>query len=270
MFFLHIPIIASLTLMCFFSGCKGRKERVERETVYINQESALFKTPEPVAQTPPLYPWENRFVGSHFRISKDFFRCKGSSENPAQHLKKNGRIIHSYNDCDGKHSLPLKEGKEFVYPCLIALLNYIQQKCGQEVIITTGHSCVAHSGYADPSPYNYSSKHMIGAEVDFYVENVGPEEIIALIQQYYLDHPEYGSQKEFTEFTRYERGNLNVVTPPWQNKEIFVKHYLPDEGRDFDNQHELPYLSIQVRYDVEREERVLFKREVAENFLYDN
>ena len=116
-----------------------------------------------------------------------------------------------------------------------------------------------HNSYADNTPYNQNSKHMIGAEVDFYVQGMEtkPEEIIKILMGYYKEMSLYKGEKQYLEFERLEVGKLNVSTPPWYNKEILIKLYKKNEGRDFDNRHPYSYISVQVRFDRERNEKVI-------------
>jgi hypothetical protein len=51
------------------------------------------------------------------------------------------------------------------------------------------------------------------------------------------------------------------------NKEILIKFYMPNEGRNADNRHPFPYLSIQVRFDRETNMRVAYSRADAQYFL---
>ena len=106
---------------------------------------------------------------------------------------------------------------------------------------------------------------MLGAEVDFYLQGMEeqPERIIDTILSYYAEQPKYKGQKEFLEFKRYEKEDKNVKVPPWFNKEIFVKLYRKNEGRDFDNRHPYPYVSIQVRYDFDLKEPVTYSWDKA-------
>ena len=101
---------------------------------------------------------------------------------------------------------------------------------------------------------------MLGAEVDFYVQGMekNPEKIVELILVYYHAQPKYKGLKEFEEFKRYEKKESHVLTPPWVNKELFIKLYKKNEGRDFDNRHPYPYISLQVRYDWDRQEPVTY------------
>ena len=262
-----------LFLVLALTGCTSKesracKQNLKGEYIYRLHDEYFFKFPAPIAQTREKYPWEERFIGDLPRITKEFFRCKGDPLNPVFIQKQEGKDPVKYFDCQGgkKHGLPLKEGKEFVYPCLVEILNYLQQKTKKRVVITCGHRCPKHNLYVDPSPGNWGSKHMIGAEVDFYVEGMenDPEAILAHIQGYYL---EKGFSKEFTTFQRYEKEGLNVSTPPWFNKEIFIKLYLPHEGRSVDNRHNHPYIGIQVRHDRAVGSKVVFDQKQAQNYL---
>lgn len=248
----------------------SRENIQQAEYIYRTHQEYLFLPEPPLPQTPDPYPWEKDNLCKYPKITKEFFRCKGSSLNPQRTVQKKGEV-ERYFDCSGvdKHSLPLKGDKEFVYPILIDLVNYIQIKTGKRVVITSGHRCPEHNMYIDPSPENQYSKHQIGAEVSFYVQGMegNPEMIVECLQNYYLEKPEYSGLKEYQEFSRYE-GTTNVSITPWMNKEIFIKLYSKKEGRNLDNRHPYPYISVQVRYDRERGERVVYTWEKAHrNYL---
>lgn len=263
---MHKPYhkVLLLFLLLFVSGCtdqqkERRHQNLRGEYLIRHQDEYFFTPPLPQPRTRDTYPWEGKYVGGFPRLSKEFFRCKGNPLNPVVVQERGEKEPFYYRDCKG-HGLPLKNGREFIYPCLIDLLNYVQEKTEKRVVITTGHRCPIHNAYCDYSPYNWGSKHMLGAEVDFYVEGMEhePETIIELLMTYYKDEEP---------FQRYKREGLNVSTPPWYNKEIFIKLYLPHEGRDFDNQHPYPYIGIQVRYDRDEHKRVVFTHEQAQNYL---
>jgi hypothetical protein len=220
----------------------------------------MIVIPPPEKIPPKIYSWEKDRMGKFSKITKEFFRCKGCSLNPPQPVQRNGETTHTY-DCKGadKHSLPLRDGKEFVYPILLELVNHIQELTGKRLVITCGHRCPEHNTYADPSLTNQYSKHMIGAEVSFYVQGLEehPELIVKILQDYYKTHPNYQNDNEYTIFKRYDNSS-DVAILPWYNKEIFIKLYAKHEGRNFDNRHPYPYLSIQVRYDRDTKERVIY------------
>lgn len=238
--------------------------RVERLT--RRHQETICACPDPVLIKRENYPWEEGTKGIHPRLTKEFFRCKGSSLNPV-HVVQRGKEEVRFYDCGGarRHSLPLRDQKEFIYPILIDILNYLQDLTGKRVVITCGHCCPDHCQYLDPSPQNQTSKHLIGAEVDFYIEGMEsqPEEVVEKVQQYYRDVDRYRGLKEYQEFKRYSVDKTNVSTSPWYNKEIFIKLVKKGEGRDFDNRHPYPYLTLQVRYDWDMKENVSYTWEKA-------
>jgi len=241
------------------------------EYIYRTHDEYLFIPPSPVPQAAPLYPWEIGLVGNHPKITKEFFRCKGSNLNPV-HIVQGKTDVERFFDCSGseKHSLPLRDGKEFIYPILIDLMNYIQSKTGKRVVITCGHRCPDHNIYSDASPSNQTSKHMIGAEVSFYVQGLEekPESVVKHLQDYYTTNPKYKDQKDFIEFKRYEKEDTDVSTKPWYNKEIFIKLFQKKEGRNFDNRHPYPYISVQVRFDADTGKKVIYTwKDANQNFL---
>ena len=199
------------------------------------------------------YPWEKPCSLPH--ISKEFFRCKGSHIHTPVIDSSNPEKIVTFQDCNGRHGFPTKKG---VYPILIELLNYLQRKTQKKVIITSGYRCLTHNQYTDRSRWGRNSKHLIGAEVDFYVEGYEekPEQIVQLVLNFYKAEKRYHTNKEYQSFSRYEK-KTNASTKPWYNKEIFLKLLKAEEGRNFDNRHPYPYLSVQVRYDREQRKRVL-------------
>lgn len=237
------------------------------EYIYRNHNESLFNIPEAKAQSlDDPYPWEKGQIGSYPKITKEFFRCKGSTLNPMRATQEKGELAR-YFDCGGaeKHSLPLRNEKEFIYPILLELVNYIQIKTQKRVVITSGYRCPEHNLYVDSSLSNRYSKHTLGAEVSFYVQGLElhPEVVIQHIQEYYKTIPKYQGKKDYLEFLRYEKDDLNISTLPWYNKEVFVKIYKPKEGRNFDNRHPYPYLSIQVRFDYDLQEKVVYSWDKA-------
>jgi hypothetical protein len=252
-------------------GCQGEEDEVRRANRTAAPIRRLHTDEQPIA--PPVeyvqrapYPWELDYIGAHPRITKEFFRCKGSSLNPPR--GEGEELLH---DCGGSraHGLPLFDGKEGVYPILPELLNYLQERTGKRVVITCGHRCPAHNSYADPSPSNRTSKHMIGGEVDFYVQGMEeePEAIVDLLIEFYQKNERYAEDPNYTAFHEY-RKETNVSTPPLYNKEVFIKLYEADEGRDYDNRHPYPYIGIQVRYAFEEKRRVAYDWHTAHrNYL---
>lgn len=253
----------SLCISCSSNTDDTSSPQIQKtaEYIYRKHDEFIFIPPSPIKTVPEPYPWDKGNTCKYATITKEFFRCKGCSLNPALIVMEKGETKHYY-DCDGsnRHGLPLRDSKEAIYPILIDLLNYIQTNLQKQVIITSGHRCPEHNSYVDPSPENRTSKHMIGAEVAFYVQGLEekPEIAIQLIQDYFKNTSTYIGLNEYEQFQRYEKNDTNVSTPPWYNKEIFVKLFNKKEGRDHDNRHPYPYISIQVRYDREHNKPVIY------------
>lgn len=246
-------IFQFLAIALLLSGCSGiersenektRRRNCKGEYVYRkhNEFAHAIVSPKFTPRTP--YPWE----GSLPRITKEFFRCKGNQANPpALHASDPTNPILQ-NDCEGsRHGLPIFKGEEGVYPILIELLNEVQKKTGKRVVITSGHRCPVHNTYIDPSKENRVSKHQIGAEVDFYVQGMegSPLDVVQIL----IDS--YKGQRGLENFQKFEKS--------WQNKEICIKLRTSSEGRNGDNQHPYPYLSLQVRWDRQSLELVSYE-----------
>ncbi len=228
-------------LLLFFNiGCR-QTVSAQKEALYRKHDEYFMQPPQAMPQTRAPYPWEKNWQGAIKTLTPHFFCCKGSRQNPP--IQVNGVFIY---DCQ-PHGLPLDDkGDIAISDCLIDLLNGLQSHLGKKVHITTGHRCPTHNLYCDASALNRQSKHLIGAEVDFYIEGLehDPMQVIQAIFDYYQKNY---TDPAYTTFTRLEKENLNVKTKPWLNKAILIKLYLPDEGRDFDNQHPYPYIGIQDR-----------------------
>lgn len=256
-------------LLCAAAGCNNTDDTangcVRGEYINRRQDEFLFLTEAPVKVPIATYPWEEKFPRKHPKITKEFFRCKGSTLNPLRTIQEKDETKR-YFDCAGghTHSLPLCEGKEFIYPILLTLLNEIQQQTGKKVIITSGHRCPDHNAYVDSSKENQFSKHQLGAEVSFYVCGLEaqPEKVVAMLIKYYQYTAKYREQKEYQDFLRWEKPT-DVALQPWYNKEIFIKLYQKNEGRNHDNRHPYPYISIQVRYDADAKEKVQYSWDKA-------
>ena len=245
-----INCLSTFIILLLLTSCsnenipsKSQIKPLHAELITRKNGDSLYQLEEPTLNSPPTYPW-NSLSSPIPKITKHFFRCKGDLLHP----RKN-----SLWDCGGveEHGLPLKDGEEFIYPILTDLLNMLQDKLKKKVIITSGHVCPEHVRWRSPSQKTLPSKQMIGAEVTFYVEGLetSPEIPLKLIMDYYQENSKYQNKKEYIDFSRYNKEDTDVTTQPWYNKEIFIKLYQKNEGRDEDNRHPFPYLSVQVRFD---------------------
>ncbi len=264
----------ALLILTLLSSCSGlehseqekvKERNAHKEVIYRNHNDKNYALDIPVKRVREAYPWEASQGAQFPRITKEFFRCKGSSSHPP--MIKDVASHETLYDCGGilKHSLPVRGGKEFIYPILLDILNYLQMKTSHKVVITCGHRCPTHNTYSDASISNQASKHMLGAEVDFFIEGMEkfPEKIVDMIIGYFQEIEPYKGKKEYEKFLRLESHLTNVIIPPWYNKEILIKVYQKNEGRDFDNKHSYPYLCLQVRFDREKQEKVIYSWDKA-------
>ncbi len=236
------------------------------EKIYRLEGEHFFHSNEVVVKSLSPYPWEPKSLSVDKKITKEFFRCRGSFSNSNKSLIDESRDKTTVADCSGmeKHGLPYRDEKEFIYPALIELLNYLQEKMGKRVVITTGHRCPTHNTFADRSKKNQYSKHQIGAEVDFYVEGFeeSPLEVVRFIMHYYTEHPEL----DYGAFRECKHNSLGLSHPGWYNKEIIVNIKQKDEGRDFDNRHPYPYVTVEIRCDRSEDDKVVeYNWNVANN-----
>ncbi len=226
---IRLSAVCIILAGCSESGEKKsffvKNDNLTGEYIYRKDEEHFIVIPPAECKSRTKYPWELHHSYAVPQITKEYFRCKGTGNNPEKKLFEND-AIKNYRDCEGKniHGLPLREGKEFVYPILISLLNHVQKQTNRRVIITGGHRCPIHNDYVDPSNENKYSKHQLGAEVSFYVagfENE-PEKITDILRDYYLTEDENKYDPEFTGFRVYENSS-NISMAPLYNKEIFIK-----------------------------------------------
>ena len=235
---------------------KVRKRKLVIAPIQRQSDEVLFPFPTSSIKKREPYIWEMRRIGSHLRITKEFFRCRGNILSPPIQIHRQTDFIYLL-DCGGieRHSLPLKNDEEFIYPILIDLLNYVQEKLDRRVVITCGHRCPIHNLYADPSKKGQVSKHLIGAEVDFYVEGLeeNPQAVLDVLFSYY------------TEPMLRTITLTDCSTPSWYNREVGLSLFYATEGRDFDNDHPYPYISIQVRYDKDSKRAVQYNWHAAHN-----
>lgn len=274
----RVFIVLSLIVVSVIAGSLFHKVRflprhppLSSSPIPSQVKERNFSPPLEFEET-PVYPWES-LKGKGGKISpitKDYFRCKGSSLNQPIPVMKDGKVVENIFDCNGaeSHSLPIRHEEEFIYPILVELLNEIQSSTGKPVIITSGHRCPIHNHFIDASPKNQASKHQIGAEVSFYVAGLenSLEPILNAIFAFYKSNPRYAKEKKsYAEFERYDK-ETDVSTKPWFNKEIMVKHYKASEGRNGDNRHPFPYFSIQVRFDRDTNMRVTYSWKEAQQY----
>lgn len=223
-------------VLLFLLGCTTLEEAHKQRVKEINEvkepierlegETSLVIAP-PQGRPKVPYPWEEQYIGTLRKITKEFFRCKGSSSNPAEVVK--GKEAVYFYDCT-PHSLPIREGEEKVSPLLIDVLNFLQQKLEARVVITSAHQCPTHYKYLKKEKKSKMSRYLVGAKVDFYVEGheKRPQEVEALINQFFK-----------------EPLKVQIKGQEWTNREVRLLLRKRGERRNRDNQHGHPYFTLE-------------------------
>jgi len=245
---------------------KVRKLNAVQEPIYRLSSEKLVIESGGKKELRERYPWEKQSVGNYPQLTKEFFRCKGNYGNLTL-----GTGSMARRDCGGidQHSLPIVNGDEYVYPALLDLLNFVQGELKAKVIVTCGHRCPAHNRYVDPSKRNSMSKHMMGAEVDFYVEGYQrkPFEVVKALMQYYNQHEDFKDIIPFTRFAKSNNAVSKLKNPAWMNREIAIRIYEPGEGRDLDNSHDYTYVNVELKWSRDTKRRLGFNYLIAHQSL---
>jgi hypothetical protein len=262
-----LPILLIIIVLGACSGFerteyeKTRKKNLVKNSIIRQEKSYFFPINLVKKRKIEPYSFEILKNSSYRTITKEYFRCKGSALNPLRLNNDNDPI----KDCKGSssHSLPILNGREGVFPVLVDILNYIQKKSDKKVVITCGHRCPIHNEYADFSEDNKESNHIIGAEVDFYVQGLEekPLKVIEHIFDYYKNNQNFkkslfSKSIDYSTFSQREDVLEPILTNPWYNGEIEITLYQKDEKRDLDNRHPYPYISIKVLKDRKTQKTV--------------
>lgn len=243
----------SFTLPLLLLSCSTADQRVElqrmnnnksSEKIYRLSHEKVYEERDMELNSRERYPWENE---TDFPIiTMNTLRCRGDISH-----KKRIKDKNEYEDCGGMyhHGLPYVDGQEFVYPVLISLLNKVQNAFNKKVVVTSGHRCPKHNSYLTLGSSKIS-KYMIGAKVDFYVEGLEEsyEQVIDRIVHLYE-----GEKEEYSRFKKIT-GEKNITS--WRNKEIVITASYDGEHKILLNKNH-PVISIEVRYDRDRNERVI-------------
>lgn len=248
-------------------GCSGleQSEQEKIKKMHALSEPILRYATEqfhpisfPEKKVRERYSWENTLAHQFPKITKEAFRCKGRGHPKPKILRENTAIF----DCQGadKHSLPLHEDKEAVYPALLEILNYLQDHLRKKVVVTSGHRCYIHQTYLLGTTAGAVTKYLLGAQVDFLMDGMqaSSPKIIECLAAYYQEI--FPDQKEY----QLEKS----VTGVWQNKEISLKLFAKHEGRNEDNCHELPYLSLELKHDRVLDKKIVVNYQQAVHGYY--
>ncbi len=259
--------------LLFLSGCssleksqqvKIRRANEVKDPILRLGSEYYFTSGAPRKQEREKYPWEERYIGNFTKITKESFRCRGSSSHPERKITSHDGAEEILVDCEGlgSHSLPVQDGEEFIYDTLIDLLNYIQGVNQKRVVITAGYRCPLHNRYCNQTKSNLSSKHQIGAEVDFYVDGMQeePEIIVNQLIAYY--QKEGSLYQGFRQILKEKNG---IQYPVWIGKEISISinHY--KISQDLDSSFSHPYITIELKIDRTTGEKIDYSWHRANN-----
>lgn len=254
-------------VLCLFTSCSGMQEseryqlrranetRVQISNVEYRPCSNKVNCKQDYNVDALTYPWEISLPCGIESITINDFRCKGS----VSHKKKasKGRSTSVYiMDCNSEsHSLPLRGGKEYVFPVLIDMCNYVQQELKSCVKIAAGHRCDAHSRYQLASLRNVGSRHRACALVTLYVENCSdtPEKVVDSIASF-LASDCYKRDNIFKTSCKYiHQGTKNARLT---SKEFDVGIASQEALQDSEHLSAPYYITIKVLYDYEAKSSV--------------
>ncbi|MFH1456421.1 MAG: hypothetical protein ABIF40_05745 [archaeon] len=170
-------------------------------------------------------------------IARFDLKCKGTG----------GHVRHigmDFYDCQGG-CLP----KNGVDSRLILFLDKLHEHYNSDLYVTSGHRCYQHNLFSymelaaegkDPKVINLDSKHITVGElekccaVDFVITPYNAKNLSEMVEK---DFPILFDE---------------VFEGQYQFNDLFwLKVYEADEGRDLDNQHNQPYIHIQVKDGME-------------------
>lgn len=246
-----------VTVLLLLTGCvsvedtqmeKFYAKNEIREKIYRFEEEIEYPLLPPQKKEKEKYPWEKEAQVKLDPVAVSDFICKGSKKHPNRIIVRASQEELSYEDCGGKE----EHGTPTIYPILPRLLNRVQELTGRRVVITSGFRCPKHEQYLHPGEVAPSSLYTHGAACDFYVEGLqnSPQIVIKIIQDFYKQDPATSHDPSFTVFHRLPLDTSHAVTP-WINREICLIINTDQEGRNPDNAHDFPYISLLVHYDRE-------------------
>jgi hypothetical protein len=260
------PAYLTLLLLSLF-GCSGlekseqdkiKKMHALSEPILRFSQEKLHTLKFPEQKVRERYSWENTTAHHFPKITKEAFRCKGAGHPKPKISRENVALF----DCQGpdRHSLPIVDDKEAVYPALLEILNSLQDHLKRKVVVTAGHRCHMHQTYLLGTTSGAITKYLIGAQVDFLVEGMSllNQSVIDCLQDYY--HKIYGSNKEYV--------LEKLASGVWQNKEIALRYVAKHEGRNEDNSHDYPYFSLELKYDRNLDKKIQLNPQQAMSCYY--
>lgn len=163
----------------------------------LSLEESVATPPKPLHWAPPpQYIWPEMAEEAHARWRPTQFACCGGA----------------FGDCRGlaEHGLPLIGGKQTLYPHLMEVVWWIQQRCSGATIVR-GHICYRHFLGLQQRKIAAPLAHVVGAAV--VLGGVETAQIVTTLNHYY-------QQQETATMgllCRHGRG--------WRNKELHVQEH---------------------------------------------
>lgn len=265
------PLFLLALLSALVAGCEQSSPAPQRgvfvgEYIARHASDNLLDLKSPERLQISAYPWDATTRTPLPPITKHYFQCRGCLQHPPKMIQRGGESIHLY-DCRGgeQHSLPLRDGQEWIAPLLLVMLNFCQERFERPVHITCGHCCLDHRTYLYPHASSEGVGHVLGAEVDFYVEGweSRPERVVQALLEFYRTRWNH-DQHEKGEFSYDEKDGSRF----WKNREVVLSIHAAHLGRDEDNNHSYPYLTIRVRYDKESKDTLKYSWDRALKSYY--
>ena len=242
-----------------------RPKVVRRYPIMRSNQDVEFPLLPPWENEERLYPWDQEQGTVFSTITKENFRCKGGTHHRLRKLVGANQQVHYIEDCQGggEHPLPLQEGKEFIYPVLIDLLNHLQKALQARVVITSGHRCPQHQLYISPKCHQAHSKHLIGYAVDFIFDrkSLDVKKTLHAMQKFYAKNNHGLEDIQF--YTLHSDFSVQSHPISFGNQEIRVTFFPADTLIDGDNTHAEPFARIEVLYDRFRKQKVFCSWEKA-------
>lgn len=183
-------------------------------------------------------PWIRYIDGKHgtyHTLTRDHFRCKGRGDRAPIALNDGNYLF----DCWGReHGLPWIEGREFVEPLLILLLNGVQNELQSPVTIFSGHRCPAHHRYLTQGEGSATDRHLIGAAADFELNGYTqePQTVVAAIQ------------KVFNKLCNQPKSKLMASQEGWKNYFCEIKWHPAAQFTSPDHPSDRGYFEIIITH----------------------
>ncbi len=243
---MQINIFNFVLLLLLFnflnSSCSRKNPSITSKTYNIHKNFVPndFVIPQELPQKKPSYQWEKQHSPLP-SFTKYSFRCTGTNQE---------ENIPSYKKCLGtlQHGLPLYNGKEYIYPRLIDLLNFLQKENNEKISIIRGHLCPKVFALLDIKEQN--NKYLIGAIVKISSKINWEQNLPFLIKKF------YEKKKEENPLQEINNSNYPII---FTNNEFKFIIYKPLTTN---------IMEIEVLYDKEKDLTINFTIEDAQNYLH--